>query len=289
MEALRRLADRACAAARSEAGWLADELPSELTPAECGHPGARPAAQAPGPPVPARRLARHPLAAGLGKSLLAFAGVARGGAGSARTRGRSRRRSPRGGRWRPSPLPGCGRNRPRRSPAGRARPRRAARRGPPPPSRPAAAARRGCPRRCAAARASPSGRRARHVVRDRRPQRDHRDVRRVQGVLQHPDDPGRALVVGGRRRRRAESLVGPADWTGTGRVCGESASSAPISTTSSTPSSARPVVSSLVKPPQRMFGSTPWTRTTSRDKPVGIVAGERQTGWSARPGARRAR
>ena len=57
-------------------------------------------------------------------------------------------------------------------------------------------------------------------------------------------------------------------WTGTGRVCGESASSAPTRMRSSTPSSVSPLISSSVNPRQRMFGSTPCTSTMSRESPV---------------------
>ena len=74
---------------------------------------ARAAAQAQGAPVPAGGLARRPLAARVARVLSSPALAAscarrrgcRGGAGSARTRGRSRRRWPRAGRSRPWPLP----------------------------------------------------------------------------------------------------------------------------------------------------------------------------------------
>ena len=57
--------------------------------------------------------------------------------------------------------------------------------------------------------------------------------------------------------------------TGTGRVCGASASSAPSRMISSTPRLCRPCTSSSLNARQRMFGSMPCTRTTSRDRPVG--------------------
>ena len=51
-------------------------------------------------------------------------------------------------------------------------------------------------------------------------------------------------------------------------MCGESASSAPTRISVSTPSSVKPLISSSVKPRQRMFGSTPCTSTMSLDSPV---------------------
>jgi hypothetical protein len=59
--------------------------------------------------------------------------------------------------------------------------------------------------------------------------------------------------------------------TGIGRVCGESASSAPRSTTISASSSVKASTSSAQKRRQRMFGSIPWTSITSR--PAGFLVG----------------
>ena len=51
--------------------------------------------------------------------------------------------------------------------------------------------------------------------------------------------------------------------TGTGRVCGESASSAPGRMTISAPRLVKPLTRSLQNPRQRMFGSMPRTRMMS--------------------------
>ena len=60
--------------------------------------------------------------------------------------------------------------------------------------------------------------------------------------------------------------------TGTGRVCGVSASSAPRVTTISTPSSRATPSSSWQNARQRMVGSMPCTSTTSR-----VASGMRAT------------
>ena len=70
-------------------------------------------------------------------------------------------------------------------------------------------------------------------------------------------------LAGGLRASPAD-YKGPTGITGTGRVCGESASSAPSSTTISARSSVKAPTSSVQNRRQRMFGSIPWTRTTSR-------------------------
>ena len=70
--------------------------------------------------------------------------------------------------------------------------------------------------------------------------------------------------------------------TGTGRVCGESASSAPSRITSSTFSSAKDATSSSQKPRQRMFGSMPCTRTRSRPRPAGRARLSRVVGQTRR-------
>ncbi len=70
--------------------------------------------------------------------------------------------------------------------------------------------------------------------------------------------------------------------TGTGLVCGESASSAPSRMTISTPSSVNAVTSSAVNPRQRMFGSMPWTRTRSRFKPGGRASASLVVGQTRR-------
>jgi hypothetical protein len=57
--------------------------------------------------------------------------------------------------------------------------------------------------------------------------------------------------------------------TGIGRVCGVSASSAPSVTTSSAPSSSAAASSSAQNCRQRMFGSMPRSRITSRSDPGG--------------------
>ena len=57
--------------------------------------------------------------------------------------------------------------------------------------------------------------------------------------------------------------------TGTGRVCGVSASSAPRVTTSSAPSSSEAASSSAQNCRQRMFGSMPRSSMTSRNAPGG--------------------
>ncbi len=59
--------------------------------------------------------------------------------------------------------------------------------------------------------------------------------------------------------------------TGTGLVCGESASSAPTMITSSAPSSLKPSTSSRLNPRQRMFGSMPCTRMMSLSSPAGLT------------------
>ena len=56
---------------------------------------------------------------------------------------------------------------------------------------------------------------------------------------------------------------------GTGRVCGESLSSAPSRTASSTPSSRQTPTISSQNARQRMLGSMPRSSTTSRSMPGG--------------------
>ena len=68
--------------------------------------------------------------------------------------------------------------------------------------------------------------------------------------------------------------------TGTGRVCGESASSAPSVTIVSTPSSWAYARRSAQKPRQRMFGSIPCTRTRSRAVPGVRTTDKRVVGHS---------
>ena len=63
--------------------------------------------------------------------------------------------------------------------------------------------------------------------------------------------------------------------TGIGRVCGVSASSAPRVTTSSAPSSSEAASSSAQNCRQRMFGSMPRSRITSRSAP----GGEQTDSW----------
>ena len=124
-----------------------------------------------------------------------------------------------------------------------------------------------------------------HVVRHGGPQRHRRDARLGARVLEHADDPGRALVVHRLDVQLARPAPGPtaAAVTGTGRVCGESASSAPSSTTISTPSSVKDSTSSSQNARQRMLGSIPCTSTMSRSAASGWP---RTAAWSARPGAR---
>ena len=66
--------------------------------------------------------------------------------------------------------------------------------------------------------------------------------------------------------------------TGTGRVCGASASSAPSSTAVSTPSSSMIPTMSWQKDRQRMFGSMPWISTTSRSEPGSLASDIRVVG-----------
>ncbi len=76
--------------------------------------------------------------------------------------------------------------------------------------------------------------------------------------------------------------------TGTGRVCGESASSAPSSTTSSISSAEKAVTSSEQKPRQRMLGSMPRRSSRSRSVISCLAASSRvvgQTRRSVRPSA----
>ena len=70
--------------------------------------------------------------------------------------------------------------------------------------------------------------------------------------------------------------------TGVGRVCGVSASSAPRATTVCTSSSCRSAISSSQNPRQRMFGSMPRMRTTSRSLPGGRATEMRVVGHSIR-------
>jgi hypothetical protein len=70
--------------------------------------------------------------------------------------------------------------------------------------------------------------------------------------------------------------------TGTGRVCGLSASSAPSVTTSSTSRAAATASTSSQKPRQRMFGSCPRTSTTSRSLPGGLQTAKRVVGQVSR-------
>ncbi len=70
--------------------------------------------------------------------------------------------------------------------------------------------------------------------------------------------------------------------TGTGRVCGASASSAPSSTTSSTFSSANEATSSSLNARQRMLGSMPCTSTMSRPNPSGLATENRVVGQTRR-------
>ncbi len=81
--------------------------------------------------------------------------------------------------------------------------------------------------------------RERDVVRHRRPEAHRAELGGAAGVVEHADDPGRALRsarAAARAPRRAAGRVA-APVTGAGRVCGTSASSAPSVTTSSTPRS----------------------------------------------------
>ncbi len=77
------------------------------------------------------------------------------------------------------------------------------------------------------------------VVRYGGPQRHRRDAGRGARVLQHADDPGRVPRTATARSRAssASALSLDVPLTGTGRVCGVSASSAPSVTTISTPRS----------------------------------------------------
>ena len=216
------------------------------------------AARAQGAPVPAGRLAGGALAADLAgrpgqradaPELGSARPGRRGGAGIARTRGRWRRRWPPAGRWRPWPPPGCARTPRPRSPARPARRRRAPRPWPRRAGRPAAARCPGCPRRRAAAPAWPSGSAAGPRSAARPP------------TARPPGCPRPSRPAGARRRcrsgpcsrpaPRAAGRPGPASEaaavTGTGRVCGESASSAPSRITSSTPSSANAATSSAAE------------------------------------------
>jgi hypothetical protein len=70
--------------------------------------------------------------------------------------------------------------------------------------------------------------------------------------------------------------------TGVGRVCGVSASIAPRATTVETSSSCRIAMSSAQKPRQRMLGSMPRMRTTSRSLPGGRATEMRVVGHSIR-------
>ncbi len=70
--------------------------------------------------------------------------------------------------------------------------------------------------------------------------------------------------------------------TGTGRVCGESASSAPSSTTISARNSVKAATSSAQNRRQRMFGSIPCTRTTSRSAGFPVAASSRVVGHTSR-------
>jgi hypothetical protein len=77
------------------------------------------------------------------------------------------------------------------------------------------------------------------------------------------------------RSRPSASIVSGSEavpLTGTGRVCGLSASSAPSVMTSSTSSWAAIVTSSSQKPRQRMFGSRP-----AHEHHVAVGVGQRQT------------
>ena len=108
------------------------------------------------------------------------------------------------------------------------------------------------------------------VVGDRRPVGDRGDVEPHARVLEDPDDAGGALV---RRLLELEPVdqlgLGGGAVTGIGRVCGVSASSAPRVTTSSPPSSSQAASSSAQNCRQRMLGSMPRIRITSRSRSGG--------------------
>ena len=153
----------------------------------------------------------------------------------------------------PWPPRASGRTRRPRRPRRPARRRRAPRRGPPRAGRRAGSARRAGPRSGAAARASPSGTAAARRSAGPRPRSDSGGMpARRAGVLQDPDDAGRALVARRLEVERARPAPGRTTCRspGSGRVCGVSASSAPRVTTSSTPSSWRqPSSSPAERPP----------------------------------------
>ena len=117
-------------------------------------------------------------------------------------------------------------------------------------------------------------RRLRDVVRHRRPQRHRRDARlrrRRPAARRRCRSVPRTSTARSRARRAMPSSL-DVPLTGTGRVCGLSASSAPRVTTISTPRSRAAPSSSWVKVRQRIDGSMPWTRTTSR-----VASGMRAT------------
>ncbi len=70
--------------------------------------------------------------------------------------------------------------------------------------------------------------------------------------------------------------------TGTGRVCGLSASSAPRVTTSSTCNDSAAASSSSQKPRHRMLGSRPRSSTTSLSAPGGLQIDRRVVGQEIR-------
>ncbi len=105
----------------------------------------------------------------------------------------------------------------------------------------------------------------------------------VQACCSTPTIPvGPLYSTGSTCRSAASSGSEAAAATGTGRVCGESASSAPSSTTVCTPRSVKDCTSSAAKPRQRMLGSMPCTRTTSRPMSSGVATDSRVVGQTSR-------